>query len=226
MSPEKKVKWIIIAVMSLMIMALITIVSYLKTLFNLPTIIFFACFAPLFAYGIILFSKLLKKSKWSDVVEDMEKKCVAEAAESKQKPRIIDLAIIVIVSLGYSISLGYGIIEGLVSNQYGQKCFLEVILPNIISILTLLSCSVLIAIIAYNVYKKKVFEYKNARLIYSIGFILIFSVIIQRYYWETTTMLPNDTVAINFCLIGIFILFFGKIFSIGVKMQEEQDLTI
>ena len=80
--------------------------------------------------------------------------------------------------------------------------------------------------IAYNVYKKNVFVRSNARLISAIGMILLFSVAIQRYYWDATPMLPNDTVAINFGLLAVFILFFGRIFSIGVKMQKEQDLTI
>ena len=98
--------------------------------------------------------------------------------------------------------------------------------PNIVSVVTLFSCSVLIAMIAYNVYKKNVFVRSNARLISAIGMILLFSVAIQRYYWDATPMLPNDTVAINFGLLAVFILFFGRIFGIGVKMQEEQDLTI
>ena len=39
-------------------------------------------------------------------------------------------------------------------------------------------------------------------------------------------MLPNNTVAMNFSLFGVFIIFFGRVFDIGVKMKEEQDLTI
>ena len=226
MTPEKKVRWIIFAAMTLMVVALITIVHYFKTLLNLPPVFLCACFVPFFAWGLNLFYKWLKKSKWKDTVDEIEKKYAVENAKSKPMPRIVGIAVIAIVCLGYSISLASGVIEDIVSNSYEQKCFLEMMLPNIISILTLLSCSMLITIIAYNVYRKKVFEYVNARLIYSIGLILIFSVIIQRHYWETTTMLPNDTVAINFSLIGIFILFLGRVFSIGVKIQEEQDLTI
>lgn len=85
---------------------------------------------------------------------------------------------------------------------------------------------VFIAIIAYNVKKKKIFTYTNARLIYGIGAIVIFSIVIQNHYWEITTMLPNDTVALNYSLLGVFIFFFGKVFDISVKMKEEQDLTI
>ena len=74
--------------------------------------------------------------------------------------------------------------------------------------------------------KKKIFTSANAKLIYSIGTIVIVSVIIQNHYWETTTMMPNDTVGMIFALFGAFIVFFGRVFAIGVKMKEEQDLTI
>ena len=98
--------------------------------------------------------------------------------------------------------------------------------PMLYISLTLLACSILVVIIAYNVYKKRIFTRTNAKLIYSIGAILIFSIIIQNHYWETTTMLPNDTVALNFSLFGAFIIFFGRVFHIGVRIKEEQDLTI
>ena len=226
MTPEKKVRWIIFAAMTIMVVALIAIVRYFKTLLNLPPVFICACFVPFFAYGLNLFYKWLKKSKWKDTVLEMEKKCVAEDAKSRPKARMVGLAIIAILSLWYSLSLGSGVVEDIVSNQCEQGYFSEVVAPNIVSVVTLFSCSVLIAVIAYNVYKKKVFDRSNARLIYGIGMILIFSVTIQRYYWEATPMIPNDTVAINFGLLAVFILFFGRIFSIGVKMQEEQDLTI
>ena len=226
MTPEKKVACIIATAMILMVVVFIAAVHYLKTLFNLPTLVLFACCVPILVLGQNFLSKWLLKSKWKETVLEMEKKCVAENAKSKPKARMVGLAIIAILSLWYSLSLGSGVVEDIVSNQCEQGYFSEVVAPNIVSVVTLFSCSVLIAVIAYNVYKKKVFDRSNARLIYGIGMILIFSVTIQRYYWEATPMIPNDTVAINFGLLAVFILFFGRIFSIGVKMQEEQDLTI
>ena len=118
------------------------------------------------------------------------------------------------------------ITKGIFSNTYEAEHFFKVIVPDLMGILTLLACSILIAIMAYNVKKKKIFTRTNAKLIYAIGAIIIFSVVIQNHYWETTTMLPNNTVAMNFSLFGVFIIFFGRVFDIGVKMKEEQDLTI
>ena len=228
MTPEKKVTWIINGATILMAVILVGVVNYLKTILDLPTIILYACLMPLVIGGQIILSKWLVKSKWKDTLEEMEKKCEEEEAKSKPRPNIIGLAMFVVICLGYSISAGCGVIEDFITtqNHYDQAHFYEVIVPNCISILTLLACSILIAIITYNVYRKNIFTYTNSRLIYGIGVILIFSIIIQNHYWETTPMLPNATVAINFSLLGIFIFFFGKLFSIGVKMKEEQDLTI
>ena len=226
MTPKKKVSLIIHVVTILMAVALLVFIHFIKTKFDLPIIILYACSMPLLIGGMILFSKWLEKSKWKDTVEEMEKECEKEEEKSKPIPGIYGLVLLVIICLGFSISNGIDIAEGILSNEYEQGQFLKVIIPDCISIFTLLSCSVLIAIIAYNVMRKKVFTTTNARLIYSIGAIVIFSIIIQNHYWETTSMLPNSTVSMIFALFGAFIIFFGRVFHIGVKIKEEQDLTI
>ena len=62
MTPEKKVRWIIIATMTLMVVALITIVHYFKMLLNLPIPVLCVCFMPFFAWGLNFFYKWLKIS--------------------------------------------------------------------------------------------------------------------------------------------------------------------
>ena len=226
MTPEKKVTWIIHTVTVLMVIVLVALVHYTKAKYDLPTVVLYACYMPLFIGGQIFFSKWLENSKWKETIEEMEKEAEEEEAKSNPTPSISGLVLIVLICLGYSIFNAMDIIEGIFSNQYESELFLKTIVPNCIGLLTLLACSILIAIIAYNVIKKRIFTSTNAKLIYSIGAIVIFSVIIQNHYWETTTMLPNDTVAMNFALFGAFIVFFGRVFDIGVQMKEEQDLTI
>jgi uncharacterized membrane protein len=226
MSPKKKVTWIINSVMTLSAIALVVIVHYIKAKYNLPTLVLYACSMPVQIGGFILFSKWLENSKWKDTVEEMEKEAEEEEAKSKPTPGIFSLVVIAIICLGYSISNVIDITKGIFSNTHEAEHFFKVIVPDLMGILTLLACSILIAIMAYNVKKKKIFTRTNAKLIYAIGAIIIFSVVIQNHYWETTTMLPNNTVAMNFSLFGVFIIFFGRVFDIGVKMKEEQDLTI
>ncbi|MBO7293884.1 MAG: DUF2975 domain-containing protein, partial [Bacteroidaceae bacterium] len=160
-----------------------------------------------------------------DTIEEMDKKAEIEEVKSKPIPGIFGLALFVIICVGHSISSGISVVEEILFTHYEQVYLINELLPNCVGISTLLICSVLIAIIAYNVYKKNIFTYTNAKLIYSRAIIII-SVIIQNHYWDVTTMLPNDSVAINFSLLGVFILFFGRVFNIGAKIKEEQDLTI
>ena len=226
MSPKKKVTWIINSVMTLSAIALVVIVHYIKARYNLPTLVLYACSMPVLIGGFILFSKWLENSKWKNTIEEMEKEAEEEEAKSKPTPGIFSLVFIAIICLGYSIFNVIDITEGIFSNTYEAEHFWKVVVPDFLGILTLLACSILIAIIAYNVKKKKIFTRTNARLIYAIGSIVIFSIVIQNHYWETTTMIPNDSVALNYSLLGVFIFFFGKVFDIGVKMKKEQDLTI
>ena len=226
MSNKKKVTWIINSVMVLSAIALVIIVNYIKAKYNLPALVLYACSMPVLIGGFIFFSKWLENSKWKKTIEEMEKEEKEEKAKSKPTPGIFSLVLIAIICLGYSISNVTNITEGIFSNTYEAEHFWKVVVPDLMGILTLLACSILIAIMAYNVKKKKIFTCTNARLIYSIGAIIIFSVVIQNHYWETTTMLPNSTVAMNFALFGAFIVFFGRVFDIGVQMKEEQDLTI
>ena len=227
MSNKKKATWIINSVMTLSAIALVAIVHYIKAKYNLPTLVLYACSMPVLIGGFILFSKWLENSKWKDTIEEMEKEAEKEEpTKPKHIPGSFGLILLAIICLGFSIDNGIDLMAGIFSNAYEPENFLKVIVPDCIGVFTLLACSVIISIIAYNVIKKKIFTSANAKLIYSIGAIVIVSVIIQNHYWETTTMMPNDTVGLIFALFGAFIVFFGRVFAIGVKMKEEQDLTI
>ena len=113
------------------------------------------------------------------LIEEYEEE---KEAKSKPTPGIFSLIFIAIICLGYSISNVMDITEGIFSNIYEAEHFFKVIVPDLMGILTLLVCSILIAIMAYNVKKKKIFTRTNAILIYAIGAIIIFSVVIQNHY--------------------------------------------
>lgn len=226
LTPKKKVMRIIHIAMWIFLIPLVALQFYVCKRFNIPVIIGFICILPIFWGFVVLLSKWLEKSKWKDTIEEMEKDSEKEEAKPKPITGIFGLVLLAIICLGYSVCNGIETLERIFSNHYESEHLLKVIVPDCIGILTLLACSILVVIITYNVYKKRIFTRTNARLIYSIGLIQILSIIIQNHYWETTTMLPNTTVAMNFSLFGAFIIFFGRVFDIGVKMKEEQDLTI
>ena len=48
MTPEKKVTWIIHTVTVLMVIVLVALVHYTKAKYDLPTVVLYACYMPLF----------------------------------------------------------------------------------------------------------------------------------------------------------------------------------
>ena len=227
MNSEKKVNWIIHTVMILMAIALIVLNHYIKVIFDIPVPIIYMCTLPLFIGGIILLSKWLERSKWKDTLEKMGQKIEKEEERKipQAKPSIFSIALMSLILLICAIVYGIEIFKNIIAN-YTQGVNYTEILPDVINILTLMICCICIGGIAYNVKKGKLFSYINANLIYTVGWTLFLSVTTQQHYWDTTTMIPNDSVRNYYYLFSIFILFFGRLFSICVKMKEEQDLTI
>lgn len=227
MTPEKKVKGIIYTVMILLAIALFTPLFYIRVNYNTPPFILLIMMIPIYIGAINLFSKWLTKSKWKDTFNEMEEKAKEEEKKKKPKeiPDIFSISVFAFACLGYAIYNGINIANDIFTN-YSKGIDYNEILPNCIYILTLMICSIFIGVIAYNVKKRKVFSHTNAKLIYGVGITLVFSIIIQANYWDVTTMIPNMEVKSYLYLLAFFIMFFGKLFDIAVKMKEEQDLTI
>ena len=89
--------------------------------------------------------------------------------------------------------------------------------PQGITLLSMAVCSVFIYLI---------FVRANANLIYYIGLIIEFNGILQAILNEFAPVTnPRQTYMI-YILIGVFIIFIGYLFQIGIRMKEEQELTI
>lgn len=99
---------------------------------------------------------------------------------------------------------------------------------KICELTTMMICTILIGIIAYNIKRKQVFIKTNARLVQFIGWIVVASSI-------AIPMISKNFVDIHYIanyplqylmLLGFFIVGIGYVFQHAIKIKEEQDLTI
>ena len=104
----------------------------------------------------------------------------------------------------------------------------DLIEMKICELVTAVTCTILIGIIAYNIKRKRVFIKTNAHLVQAIGWIVVASSI-------AIPMISKDFVDIHYVvsyplqylmLLGFFIVAIGYVFQLAIKMKEEQDLTI
>lgn len=103
--------------------------------------------------------------------------------------------------------------------------------PAIVETITncvMLFCAVMVFAIMQNVRKGKVFVKANANYIQFIGLAVMLNGFAQIYLLHAA---PEGSLAITrsyyfFLLLGVFIGFIGCVFQIGIRMQEEQDLTV
>ncbi len=101
----------------------------------------------------------------------------------------------------------------------------------------LISLIVFILIIK-NIHKTIVFDWKNVRLFRGLSFTLFLHFIfstgvnyIDYYILETTKNNPFEVYTGNVAdysalIATLFILIIGEVFAVGLRLQEEQELTI
>ena len=104
----------------------------------------------------------------------------------------------------------------------------DLIEMKICELVTAVTCTILIGIIAYNIKRKRVFIKTNAHLVQAIGWIVVASSI-------AIPMISKNFVDIHYIvsyplqylmLLGFFIVAIGYVFQLAIKIKEEQDLTI
>ena len=86
--------------------------------------------------------------------------------------------------------------------------------------------AVLTYFLARNVRKGIVFSPINQRILFAIGGSTVISgAIINAIINCSSLEMPTDT-SLLLIIIGLFIVLVSLMFKIGIRMQEEQDLTI
>lgn len=99
-------------------------------------------------------------------------------------------------------------------------------LPESITLLVMALCSIIIGLILKNVKHNNIFTHRNARYIMAIGGLIELNGLTQGVL---SAFSPIEIIGhghMIYILIGLFFLFIGCEFKVGIKMKEEQDLTI
>ena len=88
-------------------------------------------------------------------------------------------------------------------------------------------CGVLVFVIMREVKRRHVFTRKNANLVSVIGCVAVLGGIAQNavvnFLFEDRMVNNGD---MTFLILGVFLLFLSCLFKIGIRMKEEQELTV
>lgn len=104
--------------------------------------------------------------------------------------------------------------------------FLWIMLPQSVTLFAMAVCSILIFCLLRNVKRKEVFTKENSTLIVAIGGIVELNGLLQGFFGTFVSVSNLRQTYLIYILLGVFILFIGCVFKIGVRMKEEQELTI
>jgi hypothetical protein len=212
------VSWMIILFAAVMILRVKT---------SIPALLLYGCMGALYIGGLLGFQKGLENSRLKLEFEEANRECEEEEAKKSsadEKPDFFTLMAIAIFALIYSVSNAVNLVQNMIS-AHSADIPLSQYLPQFADTLTLLICCIFIGIIVFNVSRKRIFDRCNSICIYGVGAAIIFGHILQIQLMGDAPTADTD-VLVYYSLLGIFIIFFGRLFDIAVKMKNEQDLTI
>lgn len=105
--------------------------------------------------------------------------------------------------------------------------FIWHMVPQSVAMLLMMFCAGLIIKMLYNLKHKSVFVRENVRLVQYLGLaVMVYGVFLG--IWKHVSPV-EETIAFMrdaFLLLGGFILLIGSVFKAGIRIKEEQDLTI
>lgn len=212
------VSWMIILFAAVMILRVKT---------SIPALLLYGCMGALYIGGLLGLQKGLENSRLKHEFEEANRECEEEEAKktsADEKPDFFTLLVIAIFALIYSVSNAVDLVQNMIS-AHSADIPLSQYLPQFADTLTLLICCIFIGIIVFNVSRKRIFDRLNSICIYGVGAAIIFGHILQIQLMGDAPTADTD-VLVYYSLLGIFIIFFGRLFDIAVKMKNEQDLTI
>ncbi len=222
---KDKLKFMIYASVTILTLLATGAMICLRHFLDLPVVLSVLVISPVMIGGFWLIGKIMDKSKYKAEFDELEKEAEREEEEEKKKrgmkPSIVGLVFLAAAIFIFAVFSGIEMVVDMIDN----KSFVDY-LPDLCMVFTYFISGVLLAKIAHNIKKGKVFFSGNATLIYLIALTIFASANIQNHYWDSTTMVPNMTVYACYMFFVGLCLFFANLFSVAIKIKEEQDLTI
>lgn len=207
---------------------LLAIVIYLRFTSEISPILIYLGMGIVYPIGFYVLQKVLERSRWSAALEEANRECEEEEARkpaSKEKPDMTMLTIMAVIAFIFAIGNTWSIVSTIMAD-YSKGLSIQKYLPQCADMLTIILCCVFIAIIIYNVSKNRVFDNRNTFCISSVGFVVLINSLLQTHEILGTNVNLDFRHQMPYMLFGMFILFFGQLFGIAVKMKKEQELTI
>ena len=184
----KKITRIINAFAAIWAVVLFAIVICLRIKTDWPPILLYLWMGFAYTGGLVLFQKIIERSRYKHDFEEANRELEKEEemkSAKDERPGFRSLAIVAVVAMICAVSDAVETVSLMVSD-YSNGLSINTHLPQCINILTLLACGIFIAVILYNVSKRRVFDNRNSFCIYGVGATIIVSTLLQSELWEAT----------------------------------------
>lgn len=152
----------------------------------------------------------------------MEKK-ISNREKEKQELSFIMMCLVVICGACVFIAL----LRALLFSMNEEALPWAERLPDLVTLGIMVVCCVFIYRMLHHVRHGQVFVRQNAHLIMWVGVLVEMNGILQQVCHYLLPIEGTDSqVYMIYILLGVFFLFIGCLFKLGVHMKEEQELTI
>lgn len=149
-----------------------------------------------------------------------------KAMDSKEELKIVMMSLAVICGSCLLISLISNLTLCYRLGKDTEDDFIWQMLPEIITLKAMTICSVLIFLLLQQVHKRQVFTKLNSNLIMFIGLSIECNGLLQFVLNKFIPGINDNSTYMIYILLGACFLFIACLFKLGVRMQEEQELTV
>lgn len=225
-----KRKWDVVMYTSSILMGLViaALAIFVDRTFEIPSIVIRVLMWLLVIVLVVGFTKWLERTWFKKSMPEIEKEIEKEIEEGEStiSQGFVFMAVLVVGSFLVVIGSTASDLWGELMEAYRVGKELKAFLPGFIGLFTMAVFAAVIGGIVYNISRGRIFASANANLIYGLGATIFLSTVLQQHCWDSTLMVPNSTVGTFYMVLAIVFFLLSRLFSIAIKIKEDQDLTI